>query len=138
MTEIAERLRQRARVFGENDQLYTKAADALDQKDAEISKLTAERDDANKDAHSWELKNARNVKLADDELTAMKARAEQAERALAEAVKALGPFARMSDHHMIEPLKDSDGVIFSGSKVTVVVGDLRRAAAIRQHSKKGK
>lgn len=49
---------------------------------------------------------------------------------LAEAVKALRPFAALCDLHVDDNDKDSTGVIFPGSRAVVQVGHLRAARAL--------
>jgi hypothetical protein len=60
------------------------------------------------------------------------ARAETAERKLAEARGALKPFARLCDLHVDADMKDTTGIIYPGSKAVVQVGHLRAARAIME------
>ncbi len=42
--------------------------------------------------------------------------------------EALRPFAMLAEMHLSDRTKDTDGIIFPGSKAVVCAGDLRRAA----------
>lgn len=56
---------------------------------------------------------------------------------IAELEAALRPFAWLAERHDDRGYKDTDGIIFPGSKACVVMGDLRRARAALRPADKG-